>query len=470
VLLALSLLAGCVVAPPLAPAADAATGTPAVSAYAPPPTVTPYPTPVPRVVLTDYPAPPTNTPWPTATATPTPPLPPPVHGYGDLPELITSAQGAADGTLALYRVAGDTAWPLTLLPGTRWGHNAVIGLRVAPGGAFAAYLRGAGDYSDQLIEVVRLSDGQRTVVATLSRTPARGVAPSELALSVVQGADPVRYTLAAWSRAPWAGGGTPTDELGPPVWLDAEHLAYTQVKWSQVPGAGSGQAPEPGVPLNLLTDIWSVSIDGRSRELLATAAVYRLHGVSAGGETLYATRLLPGYQDHRFEGFARVHLPGGAVENLWPADDESRERYLGFTLVTLPDGSPRLLYSVAGRGDTCPPPPAVIWLADPISRSAQAIWTLGGPDADGPFACSMPGSFLWSPQATGVLLYQDGAAVWRLDVEARQAAQLPITGSLLSWRPEGIVTQDISYGPRVLRLWSETGELLGEIDFPNASP
>jgi hypothetical protein len=138
--------------------------------------------------------------------------------------------------------------------------------------------------------------------------------------------------------------------------------------------------------------------------------------------------------------------------------------------VTLPDGSPRLLYSVAGRGDTCPPPPAVIWLADPISRSAQAIWTLGGPDADGPFACSMPGSFLWSPQATGVLLYQDGAAVWRLDVEARQAAQLPITGSLLSWRPEGIVTQDISYGPRVLRLWSETGELLGEIDFPNASP
>ncbi len=139
----------------------------------------------------------------------------------------------------------------------------------------------------------------------------------------------------------------------------------------------------------------------------------------------------------------------------------------------LPDGTARLLYLPAVRGQTCAGQPPEIWLGTPETRQAEHLWTIdqGMPGVMGT-TYTLPRAFLWSPQSNHVFLYEGDACGlggnWRVDLDASQAQQLPITGRLLTWAPQGIVTQNRD--SFALALWNESGEKIGEILFTTPNP
>jgi hypothetical protein len=163
------------------------------------------------------------------------------------------------------------------------------------------------------------------------------------------------------------------------------------------------------------------------------------------------------------------------MKNLWPQEERGVERYHSFKLIALPDGTQRLLFATAERGDTAPMQPPVVWTADPESGHAEAIATINQGRTVPKYGTAIydiPRDFLWSPRSEREFVYlADGAAlggVWRVDLDAGTAGPLGGTESLartglrlVAWTPEGIVIQNQD----ALWLLVESGEVLGEIRF-----
>ena len=188
------------------------------------------------------------------------------------------------------------------------------------------------------------------------------------------------------------------------------------------------------------------------------------------------TRLIAGHEENREEGFALVDVKSGEMTNLWPEEELGGKRYLNFKLVVLPDGSRRLLFTTRDWGDSVAKSPPVIWMADPESGQAEAIWSIDqGKDwSKGEMTGTIyhtPREFLWSPRSEHGFIYLAGAVlggVWHVDLETGKAEPLGEAESLgrtglrlLAWATEGIVIQ----GQDVIWLLDEKGEIRGEIRF-----
>jgi len=401
----------------------------------------PYPPPSEELVpARTIPPEPTEPPTPTTPTTP----PPPgrvVQGSGDFPRLPVVAPGADGTTLALYLVEGDTATQLVTLEGTRSGSNRAVA-HLSPDGRYVACLRTEGDYLRPVLEVVDTQGDQRVVIA--------------------EGPKGMRERGAAW------------DEIASVAWMDASHVLYSKVKWPS--SAEWTSSWEAGNLPPVEGEIWMSSVDGEEQRLLASGRIHRVLGASPEGQMLYVTRLIPGREENREEGFALVDIESGEVKDLWPEEERGAQRYHNFKLIALPDGSRRLLFATTGRGDTVATEPPVIWMADPESGQAEAIWSIDqGKDwSKGEMTGTIydtPRDFLWSPHSEHEFIYLAGAVlggVWHVDLEMgkakplRQVESLGRTGlRLLTWVPEGIVIQSQD----VIWLLDENGEVQGEIRF-----
>lgn len=351
--------------------------------------------------------------------------PPPnrvAQGYGDFPRLPVVAPVADGTTLALYLVEGDTATRLVTLEGARTGSNRADAY-LSPDGRYVACLRTEGEHMRSVLEVVDTQKDQRVVIA--------------------EGPKGVREKGAAW------------EELASVAWMNAEHILYSKVMW---PSSEEWVASwEKGAPPPVQGEVWMSSVDGKEQRLLASGRIYRVLGASSEGKALYVTRLIPGREEWREEGFALLNLGSGEMKTLWPQEDRRAERYHSFKLIALPDASRHLLFVTAERGDTAATQPPVIWMGEPESGQAEAIWTIDqGKDwSKGELTGTLydiPRDFLWSPHSDQTFIYlADGAAlggVWRVDLEAEKAEpfgkaeSLGRTGlRLLAWATEGIVIQ-----------------------------
>jgi len=371
-----------------------------------------------------------------------------LQGNVIFPRLAVAAPAPDGATLALYLVEGNTATVLATLEGTRAGvHHAIA--QLSPDGRYVACLRTEGDDLRPVLETIDTQAGQRFIVAEESGDAHDRETTAEMLLTSV-------------------------------VWMDAERLLYSRVWWpSNEEWTASREA---GTPLSIRGEVWLSSVDGAEQRLLAAGTVYRVLGASSEGATLYVTRLIPGREEDREEGFALLDVTSGEMENLWPQEERAVDRFHSFQLVTLPNGTRRLLFATAERGDTAPGSPPVIWAGDVESGQAEAIWTIdrGADWSWGEIAGTIydiPRTFLWSPRSEREFVYlADGAAlggVWRVDLDAGTANSLgalePVkrTGlHLLAWTSEGIVVQNQD----ALWLVDEDGEVRGEIRFREETP
>jgi hypothetical protein len=333
---------------------------------------------------------------------------------------------AADGaTKALYLVEGHTATQLATLDGTTVNSNRAEA-QLSPDGRYVACLRTEGSGFHALLEVVDTRQAQRTTLAEVKDVPAKG---------------------AAW------------EELTSVVWLDAQHILYSKVKW---PSGGTFKGSQG--------EIWLSSVDGKEQHLLATGSIYRVLGSASKGQTLYVTRLIPGWEEWRDEGFVRLDVASGEMENLWPQEEGGARGSSLYKLVTLPSGAQRLLFLGPGKGMP------TIWQADPEIKQAKAIWTVKhgetytkGTTISGTLYAT-PDDFLWSPQSDHEFVYLAAGAVWRVDMETGQDVQVVqfTAGAgrlLVAWTAQGLVEQSWKWDANwnKLSLWNEAGEVVGEI-------
>jgi hypothetical protein len=363
-----------------------------------------------------------------------------LQGSGVFPRLAVAAPAADGMTLALYLVEGDTATQLATLEGTHAGVNRAI-VQLSPDGRYVVCLRTEGDYLRPILEVIDTQAAQRAIIAEGAKDVPEQGATSETLTSV--------------------------------AWVDAEHILYSKVQW---PGNEEWTTSwEAGTPLPVRGEVWLSDVEGQEQRLLASGSIYRALGASPGGNTLYVTRLIPGREAEREEGFALLDLESGEMRNLWPRGERGAERYHSFKMIALPDGTQRLLFATAQRVDTAPTQPPVIWIADPESGHAEAIATINQGRAVPEYGTAIydiPRDFLWSPRSEREFIYlADGAALggaWRVDLDAEMSEPLGGTESLartglrlLAWTPEGIViqTQD------GIRLLDENDEVQGEMRF-----
>jgi hypothetical protein len=106
----------------------------------------------------------------------------------------------------------------------------------------------------------------------------------------------------------------------------------------------------------------------------------------------------------------------------------------------------------------------VIWT---ISQGRD-LGTKGGTDLGTHYNC--PRDFIWSPSSESKFAYlADGAplgGVWMADLQSGSAVQILESREqiLLAWSSDGIVTESFPWFDK-LTLWSETGEVIGEIEF-----
>jgi hypothetical protein len=205
------------------------------------------------------------------------------------------------------------------------------------------------------------------------------------------------------------------------------------------------------------------SVDGKDHRVLSTTKFKRVLGASQDGETLYVARILPDDGGWEREGSALLDLSSGALEYLWPEEEYAKPIYFNFQQIRLPDGTQRILYYLTGRGVQ----PSVIWMGDPESRQAEAIWTVEHgstwPSSDSEIKYDSPVDILWSSKSNHEFIYSAGHDVWRVNLETGKEKLIWETSyrNLLTWTTKGIVTWSKDEG--IIQLLDESGEVQGEI-------
>jgi hypothetical protein len=383
-------------------------------------------------------APPTtSTPFPSPTSTFTPTIEEDfnVLGYGDFP-LVPVIATASDGkTLALYMVEGNTATQRRVFEGTSWMDDH-ISIQTSPDNQHLAVLLQRGWDGTTRLEVMDLPEAESHLIA--------------------QGAGDLNPSVKASAFELITSSG----------WLDHEHLIYSKVIW---PGGAEADANrQANLPFPIRGEIWVSTPDGKVQQLLTAAPIYRGLGSSPDGKTLYVTRLMPGIEEWRMEGFSLLDIASGKLATLWPSE-KALDNYYNLSMISLPNGAPRILF-VDGKqapGLTVGIQPPDIWMGNPETRQAKAIWTIthgvaynnkGTPDTDYYF----PEEILWSPSSENEFVYSLLGDIWKVDL-LNQTEQHLVEKSkrLWAWTPAGIIMSDNSTG--VLQLVNEFGVVQGEI-------
>lgn len=412
------------VLPSLSPLLSPTAFVPATSRLA---TSTPPSTETPILTATTAP-----TPIPTLTPMPKSDIQHTVKGWGSFPRI------AAVTGEALYLVQGDTA---TLLldfgditdQEIHFYYDARTWVQLSPNGQYAAYLFDTYTGADVLgyVDIQSRENHILKVAGNLQRA---------------------------------VGKGDPSESITSFVWRDNQGILYAKLK----------SAPN-------LAELWSIDLQDMEETKLAGDRVLTVLGISPDKEQVLFLYGIPfddsgGYD----EELAVLDLASGVVTRLLPpegAGQYSGKRYLSFTLVTMPDGTQRIVAAEIGPGMTVTFQKPVIWMVDPRNNSITAIWTIGqakdlgtkeGRDLEAGYDC--PRDFLWSPSSESKFVYlADGAVlggVWMVDLKNDTAVQIVEAGDqiLLVWSSDGIVTQSFPWFDK-LTLWSETGEIIGEIEF-----
>lgn len=350
-----------------------------------------------------------------------------IQGYGNFPRLAVAGRGADGTTPALYLVEGDKARQLVLYEGLDFA--SYIEAKLSSDGQHIAVLLHDGNHGFVALELVRTDTGERLILDRFDGTEALRI-------------------------------GVETGDFTSMVWLDAEHIAYafSGMSWPKAYGK-----------------VWSTNLDGSEKHLLWSGPIHRILGASTDQQTLYVTRAIPMPTGWLEEGFALLNVQSGTLESLWPKEDNPAQEYKHFTLVTLPDGSLRLLFVAAKREMSLATEPPVIWLASPESRQADAVWTvtsgraLESPEGHVTFSYDLPLDLFWSPTSVHELVFLAHASapggVWRVDLEAKSVDRVPapedVHRRLLAWMAQGIVTQS----GNSISLLDQTGAVKGEISF-----
>lgn len=381
------------------------------------------------------PTPPTTStpiPSPTSTFTPTIEADFKIQGYGDFPLVPVIARASDGKALALYIVEGNTATQRRF-EGTSWMDDH-ISIQTSPDNQHLAALLLRGWDGTTTLEVMDLPDAESHIIA-------QGVGrlnPREK--------------------------GSASESITSSSWLDPEHLMYSKVIW---PGGTEADASrQANLPYPIRGEIWVSTLDGKVQQLLAAAPIYRGLGSSPDGKTLYVTRLIPGIEEWRMEGFSLLDIASGKLAYLWPSEKPEHGIYYEFSMISLPNGAPRILFvdGKTGVGTTVGIQPPDIWMGDPETRQAKAIWTINhGVTFITETTYYLPGQFLWSPSSENEFVYfLPGSGIWKVDL-LNQTEQLLVEkgDSLWAWTPAGIIMSDNSAG--VLQLVNEFGVVQGEI-------
>jgi hypothetical protein len=262
------------------------------------------------------------------------------------------------------------------------------------------------------------------------------------------------------------GKGEPSESITSFVWMDNQEILYTKLK--SAPG---------------LAELWSIGLEDAEETKLASDKVLAVLGVSPDKEQVFFLHGIPFDDSGGYgEELAVLDIVSGAMTKLiMPPEGAGRNldnRYLSFTLVTMPDTTQRIVAAEIGPGMTVVLQKPVIWMVDPRNNSINAIWTIsqgrdlgtkGRRDLGTGYDC--PRDFIWSPSSESKFVYlADGAAlggVWMVDLKNDSAVQIVKEARghiLLAWSAEGIVTQSFLSLDK-LTLWSEAGEVIGEIAF-----
>ena len=360
------------------------------------------------------------------------PKPDTVKGWGSFPRM------AAVADEALYLVQGDTA---TLLLDFRDITDKAIRfyetrtrVQLSPNGQYVAYLFDT-DTGDDFLGYVDIQSGENYLLKVVGN------------LQTCVGSK----------------GEQPFEDITSFAWMDNQRILYTKRK----------SAPDLAEPW--LAELWLVALEDAEETKLASDKVLKVLGVSPDKEQVFFLYGTPFYDFYSKE-LAGLDLVSGAMTRLLPpegAEQGLSKRYVSFTLVTMPDTTQRIVAAEINPWETVNLQKPVIWMVDPRNNSIDAIWTISqgrdiGTDYD------FPVDFIWSPSSESKFVYStyelvfDG--VWMVDLKndnVVQIVEISNTGGqilLLAWSFDGIVTQSFP-GFDKLTLWSETGEIIGEIEF-----
>jgi hypothetical protein len=365
------------------------------------------------------------TPRPTRTPLPLPTLRPDemevLQGWGDFPRMpvvSTSLHWRTDD--GLYLLEGDRATFLSLFEGLS-AYDCGDVAKLSPDG--------------QHITIMPKWEHQYQYVNTLEVVNTQSASRTRV-YEEVKGED----GSSSWER------------LLSFAWLDDEQILYT-IQRPRDPALCQDPATDPcPVP----GELWLTDLEGKKQLLLAADDLHSILGVSPDGRQVYLLRYAaswnPGGQGEWFD-LALLDLDSRKIQVLWPEEGAEESLYTHYRLVTLPDGTQRVVFSEWHRD--VPP----IWMFDPTSGRSTVVWTHEGeilhPSLETPWC------FHWSPDSATTFVYLLENGLWWVDLETSHTRHL-VEGStrLLAWGPEGIVIQRQADTFQIL---DEEGAIQGEI-------
>jgi hypothetical protein len=398
---------------PLASPIDSVFATSPVAAPTPSSTETPLPTATPFI------------PSPTPTSTPSPDT---ITGWGNFPRI------AAVLGKALYLVQGNTA----------------------------TFLLDFGDITDREIYFyyqahtkVRFSPNSQYVAYLFDTS----IGATVLGYVDIQEQENHILKITGNLQEP-TGRGEPSGFINSFVWMDNQSIVYTNLRG-----------------IDCLAELWLIDLENAAETKLAGDEVLKVLGVSDNGDRISFLRgVLCDESRHYSEALASLDLDSGAVTPVLPPTPDEGGRYVNFTSVTMPDTTRRILAAEIGPGMTVVSEKPKIWMVDLRNNSSDVIWTItqgrglgtkGGTDLGTSYDC--PRDFIWSPSSEFKFVYlaQGGfGGVWMVDLQSGSTVQILEFREqiLLAWSSDGIVTESFPWFDK-LTLWSETGEVIGEIEF-----
>jgi hypothetical protein len=329
---------------------------------------------------------------------------------------------------ALYLVEGETATLLLdfgdITDGGYLSYGARTLIQLSPNGEYVAYLcRTAGS---NILGYVNTQDGENQVLEITG--------------------DPQRS----------AGKGEASESITSFVWTDNQSVLYTKL-------IGSSD--------QWLSELWRMDLKEGSKTELAAGEIWRVLGVSDDGKRVYFVG--GSHEEYLYadEELATLDLDSRAITSRLLPEPVEGHRYLNFTYVTLPDATSRILASEIGPGTTVTLQQPEIWMLDPREDSSSVIWTISqGKDLGTDISYNSPRDFIWSSSSESRFAYWTSGngldGVWVVDLQEDSTVQIveSLKEMPLVWSPEGIVTANFSEFDQ-LTLWSETGEVIGEIKF-----
>jgi hypothetical protein len=161
------------------------------------------------------------------------------------------------------------------------------------------------------------------------------------------------------------------------------------------------------------------------------------------------------------EEFALIERNSGKLVHFW-SSEKSPMAFYSLRLAYLPGGEPRILFAESQTpGRTYSSLPAVIWLGDPESQKAEAVWKVDHPVLMDKSLASydIPTDILLSPDSDKEFIYLYSDELWLVDLASGTESRLGDAEDILAWTADGIVVQSHD----IVHLVDRSGTVLREV-------